>query len=155
VVAYADPGLRPCDGISWHFWPRPEDEVVGDSLQAVFRRGFFQYGVPAIIQLSVEANNAEWDAAFYMVQKEHSMNNSNGVYPLRLRQLRAIAENLCMLADRHREDHNYVVAYALYTRALSVAQQIHTPENDGNVLLARIRTDQQAAFDLLRMGEVA
>ena len=81
------------------------------------------------------------------------MNNSNGVYPLRLRQLRAIAENLCMLADRHREDHNYVVAYALYTRALSVAQQIHTPENVGNVLVARIRTDQQAAFDLLRIGE--
>jgi len=50
------------------------------------------------------------------------MSNSNGVYPLRLRQLRAIAENLCMLADRHRDDHNYVVAYALYTRALSVAQ---------------------------------
>ena len=81
------------------------------------------------------------------------MNNSNGVYPLRIRQLRAIAENLCMLADRHREDHNYVVAYALYTRALSVAQQIHTPENVGNVLVARIRTDQQAAFDLLRIGE--
>ena len=81
------------------------------------------------------------------------MNNSNGVYPLRLRQLRAIAENLCMLADRHREDHNYVVAYALYTRALSVAQQIHIPEDDGNVLLARIRADQQAAFDLLRIGE--
>ena len=80
------------------------------------------------------------------------MNNSNGVYPLRLRQLRAIAENLCMLADRHREDHNYVVAYALYTRALSVAQQIHTPENDGNILIARIRTDQHAAFDLLCIG---
>ena len=80
------------------------------------------------------------------------MNNSNGVYPLRLRQLRAIAENLCMLADRHREDHNYVVAYALYTRALSIAQQIHTAENDGNVLVARIRTDQQAVFDLLRIG---
>src|SRR6185369_3080066 len=62
------------------------------------------------------------------------MNNSNGVYPLRLRQLRAIAENLCMLADRHREDHDYVVAYALYTRALSVAQQIHIPQDDGNVL---------------------
>jgi hypothetical protein len=81
------------------------------------------------------------------------MNNSNGVYPLRLRQRRAIAENLCRLADRHPEDHNYVVAYALYTRALSVAQQIHIPENDGNVLVARIRTDQQAAFDLLRIGE--
>ena len=81
------------------------------------------------------------------------MSNSNGVYPLRLRQLRAIAENLCMLADRHREDHNYAVAYALYTRALSVAQQIRIPENDGNVLVARIRTEQQAAFDLLRIGE--
>ena len=78
------------------------------------------------------------------------MNNSNGVYPLRLRQLRAIAENLCMLADRHREDQHYAVAYALYTRALSIA---HTPENDGNALVARIRTDQQAAFDLLRIGE--
>jgi len=58
-----------------------------------------------------------------------------------------------MLADRHREDHDYVVAYALYTRALSVAQQIHIPQDDGNVLAARIRTDQQAAFDLLRIGE--
>jgi hypothetical protein len=57
------------------------------------------------------------------------------------------------LANRHREDHDYIVAYALYTRALSVAQQIHTPENDGNLLVARIRTDQQAAFDLLRIGE--
>src|SRR5437879_511487 len=81
------------------------------------------------------------------------MNNSNGVYPLRLRQLRAIAENLYMLADRHREDHDYVVAYALYTRALSVAQQIPTPENDENVLVARLRTDQRAVFDLLRIGE--
>jgi hypothetical protein len=85
--------------------------------------------------------------------KDHSMGHSDGVYPIRLRQLRAIAENLCMLADRHREDHNYVVAYALYTHALSVAQQIHIPEHDGNVLMARIRTDQQAAFDLLRIGE--
>jgi len=58
-----------------------------------------------------------------------------------------------MLVDRHRDDHNYVVAYALYTRAFSVAQQIHTPENDGNVRVARIRTDQQAAFDRLRIGE--
>ena len=81
------------------------------------------------------------------------MNNSNGVYPLRLRQLRAITENLCMLADRHREDHDYVVAYALYTRALSVAEQIYTSDNDRNVLVARIRTDQQAAFDLLRIAE--
>ena len=83
------------------------------------------------------------------------MSNSNGVYPLRLRQLRAIAGNLCILADQHREDHNYVVAYALYTRALSVAQQIHIPEHDGNILVARIRTDQQAVFDQLALERVA
>ncbi len=79
------------------------------------------------------------------------MKSPNGVHPLHLRQVRAIAENLCMLADRYREDHNYVVAYALYTRALSVAQQIHTPENVGNILVDRIRADQKAAFDLLRL----
>lgn len=78
------------------------------------------------------------------------MNNSNRVDRLRLRQLRAIAENLCTLAKQHRDDHNYVVADALYTRALSVAQQIQTPESDGNVLLARIRTEQQRDFDAIK-----
>ncbi len=81
------------------------------------------------------------------------MSNSSRVGPLRVRQLRAIAENLCMLANQHGENHNYVVAHALYTRALSVAQEIHTPENEGNVLVARIRTDQQAVFEILRSGE--
>ena len=81
------------------------------------------------------------------------MSNSNGVDLLRLRQLRAIAENLCMLADQHRENHNYVVASALYTRALSVAQEIHNPENDGNVLVVRIRTEQQSVFEMLSAGE--
>jgi hypothetical protein len=87
------------------------------------------------------------------VQRRHSMSNSNGVDPIHLRQLRAIAENLCTLANRHRENHNYVVAHALYGRALSVAQEIHTPENDGNVLVTRIRTDQQAVFEMLRSGK--
>lgn len=81
------------------------------------------------------------------------MTNSNGLDPIHLRQLRAIAENLCLLAKRHRENHNYVVAYALYGRALAVAQEIHTPENDGDVLATRIRTDQQAVFEMLRSGE--
>jgi hypothetical protein len=45
------------------------------------------------------------------------------------------------------------VADALYGRAFSVAQQIGTPENDENTLLARIRTEQQAAFEMLRAGE--
>lgn len=82
------------------------------------------------------------------------MSNSNGVDSTRLRQLRAVAENLCMLANRHRENHNYVVAHALYGRALSIAQEIHTPKNDENSLVTRIRTDQQAVFELLRSGEI-
>jgi len=89
----------------------------------------------------------------HSVQRKHSMSNSNGVDPIHLRQLRAMAENLCTLANRHRENHNYVVAHALYGRALSVAQEIHAPENDGNVLVTRIRTDQQAVFEMLRSGE--
>jgi hypothetical protein len=64
-----------------------------------------------------------------------------------------MVENLCTLANRHRENHNYVVSHALYGRALSVAQEIHTPENDGNSLVARIRADQQAVFEMLRSGE--
>ena len=77
------------------------------------------------------------------------MNNSNEVSPLHLRQLRAIAQNLCILAKQHRDNNNHVVADALYARALSVAQQIQTSENDRNVLMARIRTEQQAGFDML------
>jgi hypothetical protein len=87
------------------------------------------------------------------VQRKHSMSSSNGMDPTRLRQLQAMAENLCTLANRHRENHNYVVAHALYGRALSVAQEIRTPENDGNALVTRIRKDQQAVFEMLRSVE--
>ena len=62
-------------------------------------------------------------------------------------------ENLCTLANRHRENHNYVVAHALYGRALLVAQEIHAPENDGSALVTRIQKDQQAVFEMLRSGE--
>jgi hypothetical protein len=82
-----------------------------------------------------------------------SMSNCNGVDRIHLRQLRAIAENLCTLASRHRENDNYVVAYAPYGRALSVAKGIHPPDNDGNVLFTRIQADQQAVFEMLRSEE--
>ena len=52
------------------------------------------------------------------------MSNSNGVDHLHLRQFRAMAENLCSLANWHREHHNYVVADALYTRSLSITERI-------------------------------
>jgi hypothetical protein len=81
------------------------------------------------------------------------MSRSNGIDPTRLRQLRAITDNLCTLANRHRENKNYVVADALYGSALSVAQEIQTPDDDGSALVARIRKDQQTVFNLIRSGE--
>ncbi len=74
------------------------------------------------------------------------MSNSNGVENLRVRQLRAVAENLCSLANSHREHHSYVVADALYIRALSITEQINSFGND---LSARIRTEQQVVHNLL------
>jgi hypothetical protein len=91
--------------------------------------------------------------AIYMVFRKHSMSNSNGVDPMQLRQLRAMAENLCTQANHHSENQNYLVAYGLYGRALSVAQKIPRSEHDENVLVARIRTDQQAVFEMLRSEE--
>ncbi len=87
-----------------------------------------------------------------IVQRKHSM-STDGMEPIRLRQLRAIAENLCTQANRHRDNNNYLVAYALYGRALCVAQEIPTPEHDTDSLVNRIRTDQQAVFEMLRSGE--
>ncbi len=81
------------------------------------------------------------------------MSKSNGVDPMQVRQLRAMAENLCTQANHHRENQNYPVAYGLYGRALSVAQEIPTSEHDENALVARIRTDQQAVFEMLRSAE--
>jgi hypothetical protein len=86
-------------------------------------------------------------------QRKHSMSNSKDFSAIHLRQLRAMAENLCTLANRHRDNHNYVVAHALYGRALTVAQEAHIPENDGKVLVSRIQADQQAVFEMLRSGE--
>ncbi len=87
------------------------------------------------------------------VPRTLSMSRSNGIDPTRLRQLRAITDNLCTLANRHRENKNYVVAHALYGRALAVAQEIHTPDDDGSALVAKIRKDQQFVFEMMRSGE--
>ena len=81
------------------------------------------------------------------------MSNSNGVDHLHLRQSRAMAENLCTLANWHREHHNYVVADALYTQSLSIAERISIAGNDGNKLGARIRTEQQVAHNMLHAAK--
>lgn len=87
-------------------------------------------------------------------QRNYPMSNSNGIDTIHLRQLRAFAENLYLQANRHRENHNYVVAHALYGRALEAAQRIDTPEHkekeNGHALVTRIQEDRQAVYELLR-----
>jgi len=114
---------------------------------------FGKDAIGAHLSVSSRGDFLDFSRNLHRVQRKHSMSNSNGVDPMHLRQLRAMVENLCTLANRHRDNRNYVVAHALYGRALSVAQEIHTSGNDGDVLVARIRADQQAVFEILRSGK--
>jgi hypothetical protein len=84
-------------------------------------------------------------------QGDYSMSNSKGTDRMRELQLRAFAENLCALAIRHGESQDYVVAYALYGRALEAAQRIDNPEHNenGSALVTRIQKDRQAVYELL------
>jgi hypothetical protein len=80
---------------------------------------------------------------------EHARDGSNGSDSLHRKQWLASAGNLYTLANRHRDNHDYVVAHALYGRALEAAQKIATGEDGGHSLAARIRNDQQAVFATL------
>ena len=140
-------GSRFADAVSAAARVAGDREPAGEALLP----GESSMGAHLLVGSSVDASDFRRDLS--SVQRKHSMSNSNGMDLTRLRQLRAMAENLCTLANRHRENHNYVVAHALYGRALSIAQEIHSPENDGNALVTRIRKDQQAAFEMLRSGE--
>lgn len=88
----------------------------------------------------------------YAFQRSYLMNNSQKVDRIRVRQLRAIAENLYLYANRHREQQHYVVALAMYGHALTAAQRIDTPEHSdgGSDLVARIQKDQRAVSEILR-----
>ena len=86
-------------------------------------------------------------------EAEHSRNNSNGLEQLRQQQWLALAENLCSLANLHRERHNYLVAYALYGRALAAAERVVALGDDGRSLIERIRTNQQAVSETLQVGD--
>ena len=78
--------------------------------------------------------------------------SSNGLDELHRKQWLAFADNLYLLANRHRDLHDYAVAHALYGRALEAAQKVAASE-DGLLLVARIRNDQQAVSAILRRGE--
>jgi len=88
-------------------------------------------------------------------EAEHSRNNSNGLERLRQQQWLALAENLCSLANLHRERHNYLVAYALYGRALAAAERVVALGDDGRSLIERIRTNQQAVSETLQVGDTS
>jgi predicted metal-dependent hydrolase len=83
------------------------------------------------------------------------MSNSRGPDAIHVRQLRAFAENLYTLGNRHHENENYVVAHALYGRALEAAQRIDDPEHNenGTALVTRIQKDRQAVYEFLRHGD--
>lgn len=90
------------------------------------------------------------------IQRKYSMTHTNGTDKMRQFQLRALAENLYTLAKRHRENGNYVVAHALYGRALEMARGVDTllQKENGSVLVERIQKDQQEVFEMLRSGDV-
>jgi len=141
-----------------------ERSQIADSVLATDGQGMAEGGVadqPSILSdsaidthLSVGSRIVPFDSGRNLpsVQRKHSM-STDGMDSIRLRQLRAIAENLWTQANRHRDNNNYLVAYALYGRALRVAQEIRAPEHDTDSLITRIRTDQQAVFEMLRSGE--
>jgi hypothetical protein len=85
-------------------------------------------------------------------EAEPSRNNSNGLERLRQQQWLALAENLCTLANLHRERHNYLVAYALYDRALAAAERVVALGDDGRSLIERIQTNQQVVSATLQAG---
>lgn len=89
-------------------------------------------------------------------KRKWSMSHTNGTDQMRQLQLRAMAQNLYTLANRHRESGNYIVAHALYGRALEVAREVNRPEHEenGGALISRIEQDQRAVFAKLRLGEI-
>ncbi len=71
---------------------------------------------------------------------------------LQRKQWLVFANNLYLLASRHRDNDDYAVAHALYGRALEASQNIAASEG-GLLLVARILNDQQAICAILRRGQ--
>jgi hypothetical protein len=86
-------------------------------------------------------------------ETEDSRNNWKGLERIRQQQWLAFAGNLYSLANHHRESHNYVVAHALYGRALAAAERVVALADDGRSLIERIRTNQQAVSETLQVGD--
>ena len=88
-----------------------------------------------------------------LIRGAYSAKNSDGIDTMRTRQFRAIATSLCLEANRQREEHNYLIAYGLYDRALYVLQVIPVAEPETTSLVRQILQDQQIVFETLRASE--
>jgi len=75
-----------------------------------------------------------------------------GLNGLQRKQWLVFANNLYLLAGRHHDNHDYIVAHALYGRALEAAQNVAASEG-GLLLVSRILNDQQAVCAILRRGQ--
>lgn len=75
-----------------------------------------------------------------------------GLDGLQRKQWLVFATNLYLLASRHCDNHDYMVAHALYGRALEAAQNVATSEG-GLLLVTRILNDRQAVCAILRRGQ--
>ncbi len=76
----------------------------------------------------------------------------NGLDEFHGKQWVVFANNLYLLASRRRDNHDYVVAHALYGRALEAAKKVAASEG-GLLLVARILEDQQAVSAMLSRGQ--
>ncbi len=86
-------------------------------------------------------------------ETKHPRSSSNRPHRLHRKQWLAFAGNLYLLANRHRENGNYLVAHALYSYALVAAEKVPTGENNGQSLATRIRHEQQVLFEILHHEE--
>ena len=77
---------------------------------------------------------------------------SGGLDGLHRKQWMALASNLFLLANRHRDNHDYKVAHALYGHALEATEKVASSEDELS-LVARIRNERQAVAGILRREE--
>jgi len=114
-------------------------------------------------QLELEEALAGWlRQQISLIEEQHQASRDTklsrsywkGLDRIRQNQWLAFAGNLYSLANRHRENHNYLVAQALYGRALAAAEKVEALGDRGCSLVARIRKDKQAMFEILQGCEV-
>jgi hypothetical protein len=116
---------------------------------------FYRYGT----QLELEEALAGWlrnqIKQIEEQRKAHAPDarSGNELDHIRRKQWLALAGNLYTLANRHRANHDYAVAHALYGRALALAENVSLLEDAERALVSRIRADHKAVSEVLHGGD--